>query len=225
MTLTILVPTMIHFAAASPIDIAVQRVGVSWPWYVTRAAGFIAAGLLVLLVLSGIGQVTGLLYRFIEPIRAWAIHKALAFALCASIVVHVGFLLIDKFLPFSLAQILVPFASAYNNGTSLWGVALGGAAVSFGIIAMYGIVVVVLSSLGWINTKKTAWRKLHYLSYAVAGLVFLHAVYIGTDLKYGLFRQLWLGLGGLIAVGVVVRLWRAGVVKKDIVPSDNQPSA
>jgi hypothetical protein len=194
-----------------------QRVSASWPWYVIRAAGFVAAGLLVLLMLSGIGQVTGLTYRFVEPIKAWAIHKALAFALCISIAVHIGFLLIDHYLPFNIFQILIPFLSHYNNGTSIGGMALGTVAVAMGIFALYGVVLLVLSSLGWIDTKTKRWRKLHYTSYAVAGLVFLHAAYTGSDLKYGTFRAAWMALGLLVAAGIISRVWRAGTVKKQSV--------
>jgi sulfoxide reductase heme-binding subunit YedZ len=188
---------------------AFHRVVTSWPWYVIRAAGFVAAGLLVLLMLSGIGQVTGLTYRFFEPVKAWAIHKALAYALVFSIAVHVVFLLIDKFLPFSVIQVLVPFASTYNNKTSLFGLSLGFLGVAAGILAMYGVIVIVFSSLGWIDTRKRTWRKLHYISYVVAVLVFLHALLTGTDVRNGIFRAAWLALGAIVAVGIVIRLWRA----------------
>lgn len=212
----------LHLFAASSAHIAVQRVETSWTWYVIRASGFVAAGLLVLLMLSGIGQVTGILYRFMEPIKAWALHRAMALALCASIVVHVGFLLIDKFMPFSLVQVLVPFASHYNNHTTLWGMALGGLGVSLGVLAMYGVAILVLTSLRWIDTKKRAWRQLHYISYAVMLFVFLHALYVGADLKYGLFRQAWVALFCIVLLGVVARLWRAGTMKKD---RDNERSS
>lgn len=202
------------FAAANEVHLATQRVGASWPWYVIRGAGFVAAGLLILLMLSGIGQVTGIIYRIVDPIKAWAIHKALAYALCASIAIHAGFLLIDKYVRFSLTQILVPFASHYNNGTKLGGIPLGALAVTLGITAMYGVAIVVASSLGWIDTKKKAWRKLHYISYAVFLLVFLHALYIGSDLKYGTFREAWIAAGFIVVLGIVARLWRAGTVKK-----------
>lgn len=200
--------------ASSTVHIVSQRVVTSWPWYIIRAAGFISAGLLVLLMLSGIGQVTGIIYRFIEPIKIWAIHKALALALVASITVHVSFLLIDHFVPFSLTQILIPFASQYNNGTKVWGLPLGGIAVTLGILAMYCVVILVLSSLGWIDTKKKTWRKLHYLSYVVGGFVLVHALYAGTDLKHGLFRKAWIGLSFVVLLAIVARLWRAGVVAK-----------
>ena len=199
--------------ASSTVQIATHRVETSWEWYVIRAAGFVAVGLLVLLMISGIGQVTGFTYRFLEPVKAWMIHKALALALCASIVVHVLFLLLDHFVPFSLPQVLLPFLSHYNNGTSILGLPAGWA-VTFGIVAMYGVVVLVLSSLGWIDTKRGIWRKLHYLSYLVILFVFIHALGAGSDLRYGTFRSVFLFLGFIVVLAVIGRLWRAGTLRK-----------
>lgn len=199
---------------AAALTIA-QRASASWPWYIIRGAGFVAAGLIVLLVLSGIGQVTGIVYKYIEPVKMWAIHKALALALCASIAFHVGFLLIDHFVQFSVPQILIPFASRYNNGTTLLNLPLGALAVGLGVLSMYGVAIIVASSLGWIDSKKRTWRTLHYLSYVVAIFIFFHALYAGSDLKYGTFRMLWILLGAIVGAGLLARLWRAGTTKKD----------
>ncbi len=201
--------------AASTITVAGQRIGASWPWYVIRAAGFTAAGLIILLMLSGIGQVTGLTYRFIEPIKAWFIHKALAIALCVAIAIHIGFLLIDHYVHFSFAQLFIPFLSRYNNKTQLFGIALGWAAIAMGILAMYGVAVIVASSLGWIDSKKKTWRKLHYTSYAVAVLVFIHALYSGSDLEYGTFRAAWIFLGFIVLIGIIMRMRRAGSLRRN----------
>lgn len=186
----------------------------AWPWYIIRGSGFVAAGLLILLMLSGIGQVTGFTYRFLEPVKAWAVHKAMALALCFAIVLHGGFLLVDHFVSFSLAQILVPLQSHYTNGTKLWGIALGSLAVSLGILAMYGVALIVATSLGWIDTHKKTWRWVHYLSYFVMFAVFVHALYVGSDLRYGTFRAAWVGLILLVALAVISRLARAGSLRK-----------
>jgi predicted ferric reductase len=200
--------------ASSSTQVALHRIGATWQWYVIRGAGFAAAALLILLMVFGIGQVTGLTYRFFEPVKAWMIHKALAIALCVAILVHVSFLLLDHFVSFNLVQITVPFVSHYNNGTKLLGMGLGGLAVSFGILAAYGVVIIVLSSLGWIESKKKTWRWLHYLSYFVMLSVFLHALYVGSDLKYGTFRTIWVFLIFVIALAVVSRLLRAGTLRR-----------
>lgn len=206
--------TGLTLVAAGTVQVASQRVTASWAWYVIRAAGFTSAALIILLMLSGIGQVTGLTYRFFEPIKAWAIHKALAFALCATIAIHVGLLLIDHFVRFSAIQLFVPFLSHYNNKTQLLGLPLGWAAIGLGILAMYGVVIIVLSSLGWIDSKRGLWRLLHYLSYVVMIMVFLHALLAGSDLQYGTFRAAWLFLGFIGLIGIVMRLRRAGTMKR-----------
>ena len=186
----------------------------SWPWYIIRASGFVAAGLLILLMLSGIGQVTGLTYRVLEPVKAWAVHRAMALALCVMIAVHVGLLLIDKFVPFSLLQVLVPFASHYTNKSTLLGVSLGSWAVTLGVLSMYSVAIIVASSLGWINTHKRTWKWLHYLSYFVILAVFLHGMSVGTDLRYGTFRTIWIGLFVVVLLGVISRLARAGTLRR-----------
>ena len=123
-------------------------------------------------------------------------------------------LLFDHFVSFSLAQLFIPFLSHTNNATTFVGIALGGLAVTFGILAMYGVVTIVLSSLGWIDTRQKTWRWLHYLSYAVIVLVFLHGLYVGTDLRYGVFRAVWIILGLIIVLAILSRLRRVGSLRK-----------
>ena len=186
----------------------------AFPWYVIRVSGLLGVGLMGLLMLSGIGQVTGLTYRFIEPLKAWAIHKALALGLVAVIAVHVLTLLIDSYMPFSLKQILVPFASGYTNKTTILGVSLGSWGITLGILAMYGLVIVVASSLGWIDSKKKAWHWLHYLSYFIMGAALVHALGVGTEFKDGSWRLLLLAGTGVVLLGVISRLVRAGSLRR-----------
>jgi predicted ferric reductase len=195
-------------------QVALSRVANSWPWYVIRASGFVSAGLLLLLMLSGIGQVTGLTYKIWEPVKAWAIHKAMGIALCVSIAIHILTLLIDKYVSFSIPQIVVPFLSHYTNGAKLLGLSLSWIAVASGILAMYGVAMIVASSLGWIDTHKKTWRWLHYASYAVVLLVFVHGLGVGTDLAHGAWRVLWMIVGAILVVGIISRLRRVGTLNK-----------
>ena len=185
------------------LSVAFQRIITTWPWYIVRGAGFIAAFLIFALMISGIGLVTGHIFRIFEPAVAWAVHRALAIALCVSIAVHVLFLLIDHKVSFSLPQLFIPFISSFHN-----------LSVGLGIIAMYGVAIVVASSLGWIDTKKKVWKNLHFTSYLVLVLVFLHALLTGSDLAYGTFRTVWLSFGAIMALAILIRLWRAGTLKK-----------
>jgi sulfoxide reductase heme-binding subunit YedZ len=190
----------------------ITKTKLSWPWYVTRASGLVAAGLLIILIIFGIGLVTGYTYRLMEPVTAWAVHRALGIALGVSIVIHGGVLLFDKYTPFGLLQILVPFASHYQPVT-IWGVHLGSLYVAFGVLAFYAAAIVILSSLMWVEKKPATWRLLHYTGYLLVLLVFLHGLYLGTDLKHGIFRDLWIAGGIAIVAAGVFRLRLARITK------------
>lgn len=204
----------LHQLADVGAQVATNRVANSWAWYVIRASGFVSVGLIFLLMLSGIGQVTGLTYKLWEPVKAWAIHKAMAIALCVSIAVHMLSLLLDHYVSFSIPQIVIPFLSDYSNGSRLFGASLSEIAIASGILAMYGVAVIVASSLGWIDTHKKRWRWLHYISYGVVLLALIHGLGAGTDLAHGFWRGFWLVLAAILGVGIFSRLRRAGTLKR-----------
>lgn len=185
----------------------------AWPWYVVRASGVVALALLLLVTISGIGMVTGLTYRFIEPLKAWTIHRAMAIALAVSTLVHMGFLLIDKFAPYSFANILIPFSVRYEH-SHLFGISVGSLYNAMGIIAAYLLAIVLISSLFIIDTKKKFWQWLHYLSYPLMVLVFFHALFLGTDFKHGAVRILWTLFGLVLLAALISRLRRAGTLHK-----------
>lgn len=187
---------------------ASQHLAASWPWYIIRASGFLSIALLVLLMISGIGHVTGWTYHFIEPIKAWALHKAMAITLCISILVHCTMLLFDHFVTFNVADIAIPFVSHYTNGSHLLGLTVGSFAVASGILAAYGVGVIVASSLGWIDSKRGLWKSVHYISYLVMVLAFIHSLSTGSDLKHGLLRNVWIIILLLLIVAVVARVRR-----------------
>ncbi len=185
-----------------------ERADVSWPWYITRGAGIVAVILLALLILSGIGLVTGYTFRFFEPLTAWATHKALGLAFGIAVLIHVGALLFDKFVPFSIAAVLFPFISNYRPVT-LYGHHLGSLYVALGVFAFYGVAIIIISSLLWIDKKPRRWKLLHLLSYLTAICVFFHGLYLGTDLTHGTFRTIWIVIGIATGIAMLYRLKRA----------------
>ena len=202
-----------NILASTALQLTTSRIGTSWAWYFIRGAGFAALFLMFLLMISGIGHITGLTYKYIEPIKAWAIHKAIAFGLVFAVLVHVIFLLFDHYVSFSFPQLIIPFLNNYTNGTSLFGINFGIFVIAAGIISMYLILLVVITSLGWIDTKKKAWKWVHYSSYIAAVLVFVHALGAGSDLKYGTFRAFMIFLLAILVIAIFMRLARTGTLK------------
>lgn len=187
------------------------RTKTSWSWYISRGSGLVAAVALVVLMLSGIGLVTGYTFRFLEPLTAWASHRALGLVFGVSVLVHILSLLFDHFVPFNLLQLLVPWLSSYKPVTII-GLHLGSLWVALGVLAFYGAFAVVITSLLWVEKKPYIWKLIHLLSYMIILFVFIHALYLGTDLMHGVLRWLWIMSGVGIGVAVLHRLWRAKTI-------------
>jgi DMSO/TMAO reductase YedYZ heme-binding membrane subunit len=179
----------------------------SWSWYLTRASGLVAAATLVILILSGIGQVTGYTFRFLDPLTSWASHRALGIAFTVSVLVHILSLLFDHFVKFSILDIFIPWLSNYKPVT-LFGWHLGSLYVALGVISFYLVIIVLVTSLLWVDKKPHMWKWIHLLSYLTIAFVFIHALYIGTDIAHGIIRWIWIALALGILVATVHRLWR-----------------
>ncbi len=193
-------------------DPVVKRVKSSWPWYITRASGLMAAILLVILIVSGVGILTGGTFKFLEPLVAWAAHRAIGLAFGVAVLVHVFSLLFDKFVGFNFADLLVPFISNYKPVT-VGGYHLGSIYMALGTIALYFVVAIIITSLVLMTKKPRPWKLVHFLSYAVLVLTFIHGMFLGTDLSKGIFRLLWVIGGILLLVPLSQRMWRAFTLK------------
>jgi len=182
-----------------------DHIGSSLPWYVVRGSGIIAAIALTILMISGIGMINGHVFKFIEPLTAWVTHKTLGIVLAVSMLLHMAGLLFDKFIAFSPLTLFIPWLSDYRP-LVIFGIPLGSLFVALGVLAFYLIVIIVVVSLLWTEKKPRLWKLTHLLSYLVMAFVFIHALYLGTDLAGGWTRWLWIGLGIIIATIAVVRL-------------------
>ncbi len=186
--------------------IPIDKLIASWPWYLARSAGFLAIILLITLMISGIGHVTGWTYKVIEPVKAWFLHKWISYCLIAVTLIHIVALLFDKYIKFSVADILVPFANFYSNKSTFFGIPLGWIAIPAGILSLYGIIFIVVVSLRLANKKRT-WKFTHIISYLVAALVFIHALGAGTDLDSGILRWITMAVFLVLITATGFRLF------------------
>lgn len=195
---------------------ATARLLSSWPWYLTRASGFLSVLLLVLLLMTGISSFTGHQYKFMAPLKAWANHRTLGIAFSISVSVHILSLLFDKFISFNIFEVFVPFVSHYKHAHVL-GLAVGSLGVALGVISLYLVVAIIYTSLSKIiSTKPSFWKVTHYLSYLVIILIFFHSIMIGTDLRKGIWRASWIVINVVLVGLVCLRLRRVGALKRDL---------
>ncbi len=139
-------------------------------WYVTRSAGIIAYLLLWFSTVWGLAVPSKLLNQVLAPTFTVDFHEFTSLLSIGFTLLHVFVLTIDRFLPYTPLQILVPFLSPYRP---FW--------VGIGVIAFYiSILVTVTFYLrGKIGMK--AFRSIHMFSLIGYLSVTLHGIYAGTD--------------------------------------------
>lgn len=162
-------------------------------WYMTRSAGFTSYELLALSSILGVSTTSSMWDRLkMRPVFT-QVHQYVSLMIVPFLVVHLWGLKLDQSVPFTVYQLFVPFAANYSPfGTGI------------GILSLYLLVILVSSSIlrRYIGVK--AWRKIHYVSFALYVLVTLHGLVAGTDANQGWAVLLYL-VPTVILILVVAR--------------------
>lgn len=139
-------------------------------WYVARATGFVAWGLITASVITGLLLSTRLAKG--RPSPAWTLdlHRFLGGTAVVATVVHLAGLVGDNYIHFGAAELLIPFASSWEPG-----------AVALGIVALYLLLAVQGSSMLMRRLPRRLWRAVHLTSFAVFWTSTFHLQLAGTD--------------------------------------------
>jgi methionine sulfoxide reductase heme-binding subunit len=168
------------------------------PWFVARSAGLTAWALLTASVLWGLGLSTRARAFGHRPRPAWMLdlHRWLGGLATIFVAVHVVAILTDRFVTFDLVSVLVPFASHWRP-----------TAVAWGIVGLYLLLAVELTSLARRQLPKKWWRAVHFASFPLFAMATIHGFTAGTDAGSWLFVAV--AAAGVLAV--------AGLTTKRIV--------
>jgi predicted ferric reductase len=139
-------------------------------WFLARATGFVAWGLLTASVIWGLLLSTRLTRG--RPSPAWLtdLHRFLGGAAVIFTALHVGGLVADNYTHFGLGDVLVPLASAWKPGP-----------VALGVIALYLLISVEVTSLLMRRMPRRWWKAIHLSSFGLFWIATLHLVTAGTD--------------------------------------------
>jgi len=112
---------------------------------------------------------------------------------------HLAALSADSFMPFSIAELTVPMASEYRP-----------VAVTFGIVAMYVTVFVIVAS--WLRGRigTALWRKTHLLAVPAFVLALVHGLFAGSDGGRAWMFWTYMATGLVVVFLVLVRGFTAG---------------
>ena len=164
-------------------------------WTTSRAAGVTAFGALTLDMVFGLFVSTGAIDRWVPRGASVEVHRWLSSVALAFVAVHSLALLGDGTVHFDALDSLVPGLSSYRPG-----------AVTFGVFAMYGALVVQLS-FGWrkrIGVR--AWRALHFVAFAVFVAAVVHGLLAGSDSGRDSMRALYASAGAIVLGLITLRI-------------------
>ena len=169
-------------------------------WYVTRSAGFASYLLLWFSTVFGLAIPTQLFDRLLPRAATYDFHQLISQLALGFIALHSGVLMADSYLPYTLAQVLVPFISPYRP---VW--------VGVGVFAFYLALLVTVTTYLRSRIGLKEFKVIHTFSLVSYLGVVVHSFLSGTDSSlpavqwlYGstftvvaLFTGYWLVKGGL----------------------------
>ena len=192
----------------------IEVAGMSVEWLIIRGSGVVAFALLSVATIWGLLVSTKLLGRLVRAKPLTWFHESLGIGALLATLIHVGVLSVHDFLDFSWAEILVPGLSDWRPP-----------AVTAGIGAFYGLVLVSTSFYfkRWIGQK--AWRVIHFASFGVF-VTSLAARGLGWDrhrhpLMIGLYLGSAIVVFSLVALRIVGETPARGAPAKEPMARDD----
>lgn len=139
-------------------------------WHVARSSGIVSWALLSVAVILGLLLASRIGGKTPPPAWLLGLHRMLGGLTVAFVAVHVAGLWLDDFVQFGIADLLVPFVSDWRPG-----------AVAAGIVGLYLLLAVQVTSLLMKRLPKRLWRHVHMSSYVLFWLAAVHGALAGTD--------------------------------------------
>jgi methionine sulfoxide reductase heme-binding subunit len=138
-------------------------------WYLARASGVVAYILLTVVVVVGVG-LAGKVRLTWPRFAVVDVHRFGSILVGVFIAVHAATLALDSYLPFSLPQLVLPFASHYRPLPT-----------ALGIVAMELFVAVAITNALRTRLPYRAWRRAHYATLLVWLAATVHGLTAGSD--------------------------------------------
>ena len=168
-------------------------------WHLSRASGIVTWGFLIASALWGILLATRVLKPYDRPAWLLDLHSWLGTITIFGTALHLAALVGDSYVHFGTADLFVPFATSWKP-----------LAVAWGIIAMYLLIVVQVTSWTMKKIPKSLWRMLHMLSYGLFVTVSIHAFSAGTDRANHFFQAFGVAIITVMVGATAIRVLYAG---------------
>ncbi len=164
-------------------------------WYLARSSGMVAAVLLVASFIWGVLMATRALKPIDRPAWMLAMHRWFSGLAVTATALHLVGLVADSYVHFGAKEILVPMTSTWKP-----------VAVTLGVLSMYILATVQITSMMMKRLPRRVWRGIHYSSYALVWLVFIHAGLSGSDTSNRAYRIIALILAIVVTTVAMLRI-------------------
>jgi predicted ferric reductase len=179
------------------------------PWYAMRVLGLLGYAALAGSVVYGLLLSTHLLDVVAQRTNSFTLHQDLSSIGLGLAATHAALLMIDRSVPYSPLEILVPFGGPYRP---VW--------IGVGQITIYLTALVVVSFHVRRRIGQQRWRTLHHLTFLVFAGATAHGLMAGTDSALW-----WVFWGYLLALAIVVFLTTYRVALSLIARRSSRPGA
>jgi predicted ferric reductase len=156
--------------AVGGLTAAVLETPSKLPWFATRVTAFLSYLAIAGSVVYGLLLSTKILDAIAHRPVTYALHQDLAAVGLGLAGIHGVLLGLDSTVPFSFAEMLIPFAAPYRP---IW--------VGIGQLAFYVTAAVIASFYARRHIGQRAWRLLHYTTFLAFVGATAHGILAGTD--------------------------------------------
>lgn len=165
-------------------------------WWGGRASGLLAY--LALWLAMVLGTLISAKSTLLDKKWAMEAHRQWSLTAVLATVAHVVTFVVHSESGLSTASAIVPFAAARMTGS-----------VAVGVFAMWGLLLIALSSLLRGHLPYAAWRAVHALAFGTMLLAFAHGVTAGTDTAQPFVRGLYAVTLAVLAGAIAGRVMSA----------------
>ena len=179
-------------------------------WYATRGAGVVylvlLTGVVVLGIVSAMRWQTVSWPRFLTT----GFHRNLALATLIFLALHIVTAVVDPFTALGWQAAIIPFSSSYRR---LW--------LGLGVIAIYVLLAIVLTSLLRPLFGHRTWRGVHWLAYLMWPIAVIHGIGTGTDPWFAWMLAIEAACIGSVVAAVAWRMGRVAPTAWRQIPADS----
>jgi sulfoxide reductase heme-binding subunit YedZ len=178
-------------------------------WYLNRATGIVSLVLMTLTVLLGVAVQRQVRLPGLPRFGVVALHRNVSLISALLLATHLGTAIVDSYVSIGPLAALVPFVAGWRP-----------VAVGLGTLAIDLLLIIVLTSLVRGRIPVRLWRGIHWTSYLLWPLAFLHGLAAGSDLGSGWALGVALTCAGVVG-GTAAIAWTG----RRSAPADRVPAA